>query len=275
MNDLTPSPAPRGSRARRRGALLALALAALAAVPAAARPSDEQDTVEAVDNVRAALEEWVDVRRTISKEKRDWAEGKEILEERIEIVRNEIEALRKQIADTEAEIAEADEKQGDLVKQNEELQAATAELAQMVVGIEDRVQGLLKRLPDPINEKVQVLAQLIPEDKQTDKLSLGARFSTIVGILNEVNKAQLKIEMTSEIRELGSGDSAEVTALYIGISQAYYATADGRYAGKGTGTEQGWVWTPANDAAPEIAKAIAILQSEEGAAFVKLPLQVD
>ena len=127
-------------------------------------------------------------------------------------------------------------------------------------------------LPDAFRS---MLAQLIPEDKQTDKLSLGARFSTIVGILNEVNKAQLKIEMTSEIRELGSGDSAEVTALYIGISQAYYATADGRYAGKGTGTEQGWVWTPANDAAPEIAKAIAILQSEEGAAFVKLPLQVD
>ena len=46
-------------------------------------------------------------------------------------------------------------------------------------------------------------------------------------------------------------------------------------AGIGTATETGWVWKPANHAAKDIAKAIAIFQGEEGAAFVRLPVVIN
>jgi hypothetical protein len=65
-----------------------------------------------------------------------------------------------------------------------------------------------------------------------------------------------------------------VTALYVGIGQGYYATADGKAAGIGSSTPEGWVWTAANDAAPRISQAIAILKNEQAASFVQLPAEI-
>ncbi len=90
----------------------------------------------------------------------------------------------------------------------------------------------------------------------------------------QVNKFNREITVTSEVRELPDGTSAEVTALYVGISTAYYVSRDGSAAGMGTASPDGWVWTPANDDAAQIAKAIAILKNEQVASFVKLPIDI-
>ena len=71
------------------------------------------------------------------------------------------------------------------------------------------------------------------------------------------------------------GSTAEVKALYIGLGQAYYVTPTGDAAGVGQPTPDGWKWTPANDLAPEISRAIAILQNEEVPAFVPLPVTIE
>ena len=83
-----------------------------------------------------------------------------------------------------------------------------------------------------------------------------------------------EILVTSEVRALPDGSSAEVTAIYLGLGQGYYSGANGSIAGVGTATEEGWEWTPADDAAPEIARVVAILKNEEAAAFVQLPVEI-
>ena len=108
-----------------------------------------------------------------------------------------------------------------------------------------------------------------------EKLSLSERFQNVLGILNEVNKFNREIAVTSEVRTLADGTSAEVTALYVGIGQGYYVSADGKVAGVGSAAPEGWVWTPANDAAARVAKAIAILKNEQPASFVPLPVRVE
>ena len=42
-----------------------------------------------------------------------------------------------------------------------------------------------------------------------------------------------EITMTTEVRALDTGDAAEVTALYLGVGQGYYATGDGCDCGCG------------------------------------------
>ncbi|MFM7283203.1 MAG: DUF3450 family protein, partial [Planctomycetia bacterium] len=93
--------------------------------------------------------------------------------------------------------------------------------------------------------------------------------------LNEVNKFQRDIAVLSEVRTLADGSSAEVTTVYFGLGQAYYATANGKAAGRGSATADGWVWVPANEAAGEISRMIAVLKNEQVAAFVPVPLRVD
>ncbi|MBC8206777.1 MAG: DUF3450 family protein [Kiritimatiellales bacterium] len=228
-----------------------------------------------VDGVRAALEKWVETRKVISQEQRDWALGKEMLSERVELVRQEIDSLKEKIADAENSISEADKKRAGLVEANEKLKEASGALAGTVLTLEKNTQTLLARLPDPIRERVKPLSQRIPENVEETKLSLAERFQNVVGILNEVNKFSREISLTSEVRSLPDGTSAEVTAMYVGIGQAYYASADGKSAGTGTSSDGAWIWTPANDAASEIAEAIAILKNEQVAAFVQLPVEIN
>ncbi|HVS10057.1 MAG TPA: DUF3450 family protein [Planctomycetota bacterium] len=255
-----------------------LPLAALCLVCAAAAPSGDGGKAAGdgdVDGVRATLAKWVEVRRILSKEKRDWALGREILNERIGVVSREIEALRAKIAEAEASIAEADEKRAGLLEENERFRAASSALGGEVVALEARTTALLPRLPDPIRERVKPLSQRLPAAEGETKLSLAQRFENVVGILNEVNKFNREITVTSEVRTLGDGTAAEVAALYVGIGQAYYASPNGLAAGVGTASADGWVWSPANDAAGEIARAIAITRNEQVADFVRLPVRID
>jgi hypothetical protein len=260
-----------GNRFRAVAPLLLATAVCLAAFGAVSSGQDEDE----VDSTRAALEKWVETRSIISKEKRDWALGREMLNERIELVKHEIETLRTRIDDAEKSIAEADKKRAGLIEENEKLKEASTALESTAAAVELRTRELLKRLPDPIRNRVKPLSQRIPEKPGESKLSLAERFQNVVGILNEVNKFNGEISVASEVRALRNGTTAEVTALYVGIGQAYYVGANDTVAGVGTATAEGWTWTPANESAAEIARAVAILKNEEVAGFVQLPIWIE
>lgn len=267
---------PAGSVRHRWRFGVAAVIALAACVVAAGRMAPQQDSPgETIQSTRSALERWVESRRIISKEKRDWELGREILNERIALVEREIAALRERISEAEGSITEADEKRAALVEENESLRQAATSLEEIVERLEDRTRELLVRLPDPIEERVLPLTQRLPVvDAEETKQSLSERFQNIVGILNEINRFNREITVTSEVRTLPDGTAAEVTALYVGIGQAFYVGANGKVAGIGRPSSNGWVWTPADDAAPQIAETIAILQNEQVASFVKLPFEI-
>jgi DNA anti-recombination protein RmuC len=230
---------------------------------------------ENINDVRAALEKWVETRRVISKEKQDWALGREMLNERIKLVQRDIESLREKTNQAQKSINEADEKRAELVEENEKLKSAAKTFSGIMTKLETRTAVLIKRLPDPIRERIKPLSQRLPENPNETKLSLAQRFQNVIGILNEVNKFNREITMTSEVLTLANGSAAEVTSLYIGLGQSYYTGANGTAAGVGRPSENGWNWQPANEAADRIADAVAILKDEKVAGFVPLPIKVE
>jgi len=257
-----------------RRALQPFSLAVVATALAAAAAAQEREG-DALESNRTALEKYVETRRIISSEKRKWAEGKQMLTDQIEVVKSQIEALRAKITEARNSLTEADEKKAALVDDNRELSEAAAALTGTVAALEARAEELLPRLPEPVRDRVRMLSQQLPENPDQTELSLGKRFQNVVGLLNEINKCNREITITSEVRTLADGTSAEVTALYVGIGQGYYVTAKGDAAGIGTATAAGWTWTPADDAAERIAKTIAILKNEQPADFVRLPIRIE
>lgn len=227
-----------------------------------------------VDKVRASLEKWVETRRIISQEKHDFELAKEMLSERIELIEREIESLRGKIRDTKESVTGADKKQAELREENENFKKISASLIGVTFDLESKTKALLKRLPAPIRERVKPLSQRIPHNQEEIQQSLSERFQNVVGILNEVNKFNREITVTSEVRELPDKTSAEVTALYIGIGQAYYVNGKGDVAGIGTTSSDGWVWMPANESAVQIATAVSIFKNETAAVFVQLPVHI-
>lgn len=255
---------------RKKDSIVWLVLLVCAGVVGAAEPVGP----EGVDQVRGTLEKWVETRKVISQEKKDWALAQEMLNERIELVQREITSLKDKTVTAEKGISDTGKQLAERMEENEKLKQAGETLVAIITGFEARVKALIKRLPDPLRERIKPLTQRLPEKPDDTKLSLAQRFQNVIGILNEVNKFNREITVTSEVRTLADGTVAEVTALYIGLGQAYYTGAKGTVAGVGRPTKEGWNWTPANEAAGAIEDAIAILKNEKGAAFVPLPFEV-
>lgn len=233
-----------------------------------------EDNAEKIDTTRAALEQWVELQRVISKEKSELALAKEMLQERINLVQREIDSQRSKIKDAEASIAEADQKRTEMIDENEKLKQASASLTETLVNLEESTKGLIKKIPEPIQTRIKPLSQRLPEDGVESKLSISERFQNVVGILNEVDKFNRDISVNSEVHKLPNGTSAEVTALYLGIGQSYYVGSNGSVGGVGWGADDGWRWQPADDAASQINLAIAIMKNEQPASFVLLPIEI-
>lgn len=231
-----------------------------------------QEAVDAVANTRTTLEQWVETRSILSKEARDWTIAKEALAARMDVVKREIVAAQRRIADAEASIDDAEGKRRELLATSDRLKAASMVLEQQLETLEQRVQRLLPRLPDPLRERVRPLSQQLAQPRDDARLSL--RYANLIGILNEVHKWNRELTVTSEVRAMPDGSSVEVTVLYVGLGQAYYAGAGGRVAGVGVATADAWLWRQQNELAPTIQQAIAVFRNERPAAFVQLPAQV-
>ncbi len=161
-----------------------------------------------------------------------------------------------------------------MIKENEKLKKASTSLSSTIDTLESRTKKMLSKLPDTIRERVKPLSQRLPENPSETKLSIAERFQNVVGILNEIDKFNREISVTSEVRTLPDGSSVEVAALYVGIGQAYYASTNGNVAGIGTLSDSEWIWQPKNEAADQINEAIAILKNEKVASFVQVPVDI-
>lgn len=243
-----------------------LLLASIALRASAGQPESE-------DAGRAAVEKWIETRRLISQEKQDWRLGKELLADRARILEKEIASIREKTATATNETVEVDRKLAEVRAQNEALDAVAARMRAAVAALETRLPALLARTPDPVRERVKPLVQRLPQNSSDTKTSLPERFQSVVGILNEIGKANGEITVATEIRTLTDGRPAEVKALYIGLGQGYYVSAKGE-AGTGRPGAAGWEWKPANEIAARITDALQVLQNKASPHFVSLPVKI-
>ncbi len=248
--------------------------------PATPESATPEPTAEAkaraeVESARAMLEKWVEARRQISAARADWRVEKEALAERVAVLRQQIEAQKARIEDADKSLAAADQQRQKLLADGEKTKAVTTVLEAGLTVIEDRTRKLLVRLPAPIRQQVAPVSQQFADPSgEAKKLSLGARFGNVLGVLNLVHKWNRDVVIHPEVQELPGGASAEVSCLYFGLGQGFYVSAKGDAAGIGFAGPDGWKWLPMNDAAAAIQQAIDVYSSKQAAAFVPLPVKV-
>ncbi|GJM45455.1 MAG: hypothetical protein DHS20C21_22970 [Gemmatimonadota bacterium] len=229
---------------------------------------------EKIADTRALIEKFYDTQRLISAERRNWRMSREMLTGEIELLESELKQLSARIAETDAEIAKTEQEYSELKSEEQVLVDAFSGLTNTVSGFERRARSLMTQLPPPVVETLSQLTALLPKDPDNTKQKLPARFLNVCGIFDAVNKFNQEVTVTPELKTFPDGSQAQVTALYIGIGQGYYVSADESVAGYGAPSEEGWRWTPANESAAAIARAIAIVKAEHVAAFVQLPIRI-
>ena len=226
-----------------------------------------------LEETRLTMDKWIETQQIISRERKDWQQGKEILLGRLELIKKEIATLEEKTGQAEAGVTEASKKRSDLVAENDQLKAANTLLTEAVTGMEGEVRLLFKALPEPVQAKLQPLYQRIPEDTAKTRVSAAERFQNVLGILNELNKTNNEITVSYEVHHLADGKPSEVRAMYVGLAQAYYVSARGE-GGIGRPTGDGWKWEPTKAVASEVLMALEILDGKRTPDFVHLPVKI-
>jgi Protein of unknown function (DUF3450) len=233
---------------------------------------DQAGPAPTLEETRLAMDKWIETQQIISKERRDWQQGKEILLGRLDLVKQELAGLEEKIGQAESKAAEVDVQRGLLLAGNEQLKDVGARLSEAVAGLEVQLPRLLVVTPEQVLAPLEQVLQRIPEDAATTRVAIAERYQNVLGILGVLNKTNNEITVGYEVRKLTDGTSVEVQAIYVGLAQAYYVSARGE-AGAGTPTAEGWRWEPSKAIAGDVLKTLEILQGKQSPAFVSLPVK--
>ena len=240
----------------------------------AAQSGGEAGSKATLDDTRVTMTKWIETQQLIAKERNDWQQGREILNARVELVEKEVAALDAKIKEAKASVAETNRKRDELQAESDRMKSTADGLATTIAAMEADIRKLAKVIPDPIRLKLEPLFQRIPSDPSKTNASVAERFQNVLGILNEVGKANSEISVSFEVRTLSDGTSGEVQTIYIGLGQAYYISPKGE-TGVGRPAPDGWKWEKLPDAFNnKVLTALEILQGKHIPAFVPLPVQI-
>lgn len=268
--------------------------------PAAGQETPQVNVGDTIDDTRVLLDKWQQFRRTIVKEKNQWALTKEVLLSRIALLKRNIAEAEEELAKQKEKLSGFDDRIAELEAQNERLKESAAKLEAFVEQMEARTLKLIKGAPQPLVNEVEPLAVQMPgygvmkdgttsaSSEPTDKpekeaaedaadkaqAPLSRRVENVVGVLYLFNKYAGKIDQTSELVDRPNGPSLGVGALYLGTSYGFYVDDEDKIAASGKPGAQGWTWSPIDSAALRVRQAIDVFNKDQPAAFISLPVEV-
>ena len=243
------------------------------AIPALLLVTTGTHALQPSDEARKLIDEWVETRQIISKERSEWQIEKELLGKTQALLDSEVRRLDSELADLKASESATDAERSGLTKDKEALKSAAAVVGDSIGSLETQLKEIIPSLPAPLIEKIKPLIRRLPDDPSDTDLSLGQRVQNIVGILSQTDKFNSTITLTSEAREFDSGKVVQVTTLYMGLASAYYVDDSGVNAGIGTPTANGWNWTAMNDHGGKIKQLVEIYEGTGEIQFVDIPAQ--
>lgn len=226
------------------------------------------------ETARNTIEEWVQTQQLLSKERADWRQEKQTLQQSIGLLEEEIAVLTSRLRELDDEESETAAKGRSTQEENDRLLAASKEAENLVADLEKELQALRPYLPAPLKrEAAQLFSRL--DEAEERSVALSQRLQTVLGLLAEVNRFQRNVTLTRETRELEDGTRREVRTLYLGLAQAYFVDDQVRIAGTGRPKADGWEWVRDDEISGSVDRAVAILEKERPAAFVNLPVEVE
>jgi hypothetical protein len=228
-----------------------------------------------VDVFRAKTEQWVETRQLISQEETEWEKERETLRATRELLEQQREALAAEIAELEESNTASDDERRDLLLERGDYQRAGRALEERISTLEEEVLDLAPRLPEPLQEKLELLLVQIPTDPEKAAPPLGQRLMSVLGVLAQAEKFNGTATFVGETRAVGGNQKVQVRTLYSGLAQAVYVDAQGETAGIGRPGPEGWEFTDDPELADDAKRFLDIYEGNVDAIeFVRLPIEI-
>lgn len=214
--------------------------------------------------------EWIETRRLISAESAAWEMEKASLSDLNAIRQRETRQLAEFVKAAGERVAELDGQKTKSAGEKANLQQWRKSFEEEVTALEATLKPMLPAFPAPLRDKIgDAIARL---ESPAEDVALQNRARDVLLILQAAHEFQNEITLASEVRDL-DGEKREVEVLYLGMSQAWFVNASGRYSGSGAPGDAGWIWKVEPGLAASIRQAIEVQKRAATPSFVDLPFQ--
>ena len=237
---------------------------------AAVEPAEAREDLETLD---ALVDRWMALRTTIAEEKRDWDARRQQWEEEIALLEQEAATLKKEIDEGDTFASTVEKKRAEALARKERMDGELRKLRAVL----DRAEADLRRWRESIPPGLMASATgfdaLPATQKEAENLPLTKRAQTVAALYTQIETLQNRFHATRETLDVG-GTRRQVDVLYVGLARAFAVSPADDWAATGVPSNKAWTWTPATEDAAAVRRAIDVLNRQETAQLVALPMQV-
>lgn len=224
-------------------------------------------------DARAAVGQWVELEKNISREQLAWDEKKRLLEDMTAVAEAEIATIKEQLEDLSVAADESERRRIELVKKSDTHAALSSSVKTSLESFEIRLKTLFPRLPKPLVDKLKMIMDRLPDDSKKTSLGIAARMQAVIAMITEIQRFDRVVTTGEELMNLSDGETREIYTIHFGLGASYFMTSDSAEGGVGIPAENGWQWESRPQLVSSIQRAIA-LASGNGveAGFLSLPV---
>lgn len=241
-----------------------------AACAAMLRVSAEDNAASAAADFRAAVSELVVLRAQAAKEARDWSRQREMLERELRLLQQAQAELLEQVSAARAAAEEEERGISEMAAKKLRLEQGLAALERVVEEAEQTLKSQIAAAPPWFVAELKFEAAAAPSGGRG---GAAARTAALLERLARIEAAHGRIHYRRDILRGSDGAMREMDVLYLGLSRGFAVSDDNRLALAGAARAGGWTWTPADELAAEVRRAVDIHNRRRRAAAVALPLE--
>lgn len=196
---------------------------------------------------------WLETERQASYLRANWQTEKPQLEQRIKLLKLEQKQINKLLSSNQVSSNEVEKKRADLLQQQANLENEQALISSTLSQLKDRLDSLYALLPPPLKTNWQT------ELSDNSSVVLEQQLSRLSRLKDFNERISLhSMRLTNE-----QGEQVLVKQLYLGLSQAWFSSQNGDFAGFGLVEDGVWNWHFSEQLdAQQILAAIAIVENQ-------------
>jgi hypothetical protein len=225
-----------------------------------------------LDQLKQNVEHWINLKKEISTVQNEWLTDRSIIERELSIAKIEKEELRDELKTVSKQQEDIGKNIESLINRKTELENAVNGLIPVLDKAEKDILTFKPYIPEPLYPSLKKEFESIANLKNRDDII--DRLRNLVSLYLKIETMEHETHLVRDIFTIKDGTKVEMQVLYIGLSQAFAVSSDGKNAQIGKPAESGWEWRDRSEFAAEIQKAILVYSREVPPEILNLPISV-
>lgn len=213
----------------------------------------------------------------------NWNRSRDNLDQRFTLLDAEQKRLKEILSQRTVATTEVDQRRLELLQRQEKLEQDQAQLDGQLKKYLQRAQLIQPRLPPPLSaqwtEKLGLLGQ--------ENASSSERLEHLLSLFKQFDEFNQRVALHMGALDVPIANQAPqpilTSQIYLGASQGWYVSDDGKAYGYGRPTSTGWKWWHGAEAEQELGRPLSaeailrvrrIIENPTTAQFISLPVKI-